>query len=368
MNASRQRVLLFRVWVLPLLALAGAFWLLTGVATAQGQQKPPPEDPPAEKVDFQVFRLRHVNALEISQVLGELFGTGGGRGPRGGPGGGFVSPRIAVANDDRTNSLIVKAAAADMAMIERLIRTLDVGGLDKARHAIKVFTLRHIEPDQSVEEALKAIIGPSSTARLAVDRRRKTVVLSADETTILTVQAVLERLEDAQREPEAVPGELQVRIVWLVSGLTREDAPKPPEDLKDVVAELAKLGIDKPRLAAQTVINTMPNTQFTTQGSAVLDTPCQVSFMGMVSGKKEAPALQIAIQATRETPQRTGGGGFQGGRVPGMSSAQICNLQTTITTPLGHAVVLGVTPTETMTSVFVVQVLRKEPKKAAAKP
>jgi hypothetical protein len=234
-----------------------------------------------------------------------------------------------------------------------------------------------------VEEALKAAIGLNPTARLAVDRQRKTVILSADQLTIAKVEALLARLEDVQREqrePEAVPTELQVRIVWLVSGLKAPEdpelksaaAPKPPDDLKDVVAELAKLGIDKPRLAAQTVINTIPNTQFTTQGSAVLDTPCQVSFTGMVSGKKEAPALQIAIQATREIPQRAGGGGFQGGGFQGgrvgMSSAQICNLQTTITTPLGHAVVLGVTPTETMTSVFVVQVLRKEPKKPAAKP
>jgi hypothetical protein len=60
------------------------------------------------------------------------------------------------------------------------------------------------------------------------------------------------------------------------------------------------------------------------------------------------------------------GFGSRGGG--GRSAAQICNLQTQITTPLGHAVVLGVTPTESMTSVFVVQVLRRLPAKAAAKP
>ena len=41
-------------------------------------------------------------------------------------------------------------------------------------------------------------------------------------------------------------------------------------------------------------------------------------------------------------------------------TAEICNISTEISAPIGHFVVLGVTPTRSMTSVFVVQVLAKE--------
>ena len=61
--------------------------------------------------------------------------------------------------------------------------------------------------------------------------------------------------------------------------------------------------------------------------------------------KNEAPGLQLTILAT------------------GATGEEVCNLQTEISAPPGHLVVLGMTPTGTMTSVFVVQVLRQEARK-----
>jgi hypothetical protein len=43
--------------------------------------------------------------------------------------------------------------------------------------------------------------------------------------------------------------------------------------------------------------------------------------------------------------------------------ADICNLETEISAPPGHLVVLGVTPADNVASAFVIQVIRKEAKK-----
>jgi hypothetical protein len=117
-----------------------------------------------------------------------------------------------------------------------------------------------------------------------------------------------------------------------------------PEDLKEVLPGLSKLGIDKPRLAAQTLVNVTSGSRFQTRGVAKLDSPCQFSVSGQFTGSNEPPKLHIDIRATR----------------PGQPGpAEICSLQTEISAPLGHLVVLGLTPTEAATSVFVVQVLSK---------
>jgi hypothetical protein len=359
-------LLLFRTWAVPLLTLAGGLGLLTKGLYAQEPQKPEVQKPaPAtEKSDYQIFRLKNVTAAELSRVLAELFARGS-LGP-----GGRTPPltSIRLTSDERTNSLIVSAPAADMALIERLIKALDIERSHDDRQ-VRVFQLKHLQPDDTLVQALQLLIPPGGRPSLAIDPVRKTVVITGDERTLETAAALLTRLDvpldprDPGRPPAAA-SQLQVRIVWLVSGLKREDAPKPPDDLKEVVAELAKLGIEAPRLAAQTIVNTIPNGgTFSVQGSAKLDTPCLLSITGQIASN-EPPSMQIAIQANREGKGPAGFGSRGGGR----PAAQICNLQTQITTPLGHAVVLGVTPTEAMTSVFVVQVLRKEPAKAAAKP
>jgi hypothetical protein len=98
--------------------------------------------------------------------------------------------------------------------------------------------------------------------------------------------------------------------------------------------------IDKPRLAAQTIVNTLANTHFETLGLAKLDKTYTLHVEGtVVDNAGETPGLKIALHATRE------------------QGAPLCSLDTKITAPPGHSVVLGVTPNELMTSAFVVQVL-----------
>src|SRR5262249_29638613 len=132
----------------------------------------------------------------------------------------------------------------------------------------------------------------------AVDRQRRQVILSADMNTRKIVEALLARLED--RAPGQTDQDMQVRVVWLVNGLAREDAPAPPDDLKEVLPSLAKLAIDRPRLAGQTLVNVTPTTrEFQAKGTARLDVPCPFSVTGRLSDKKQTPVLEVSIRASR---------------------------------------------------------------------
>jgi hypothetical protein len=144
---------------------------------------------------------------------------------------------------------------------------------------------------------------------------------------------------------------LRVRVLWLVSGTADglENLPTPPKDLDAVVQDLAKLGIEKPRLAAQTIINGGLDQQLRAHGSPALPFANRLRIEGMLTAAPAAtPALQIEIEVTHEV---TAG------------HIQLCTVSTQITTPPGHFVVLGVTPTQNLNSVFVVQVTPAEANK-----
>jgi len=215
---------------------------------------------------------------------------------------------------------------------------------------LRVFQLSHVEPDKTLEDALKLVFPRGGPGHFSLDRQRKRVIINAPEVTAKTVEALLVRLDEPPRA-QLAPN-VRVRVVWLISGHPADkEAPlaAPPADLKEVLPGLAKLGIDKPRLAAQAVLSVRPNARFETKGAARLGLPCQFAVSGRFSDR-EVPGLDLRIKATRPG---------------GLGTEEICNLQTEISAPPGHLVVLGVTPTDGATSVFVVQVLPQEEKKPA---
>jgi hypothetical protein len=253
-------------------------------------------------------------------------------------------PATTFAADDGANTLIVAAPAEELAKVREIITKVDTPRADTERHQqLRIFQLRKVEPDRALEAALRLVFGAGAAGNFALDTARKSVIVWADEPTTQAVEALLTRLED--RAPGRPAQDVQVRVVWLVSGPAREDAAAPPADLREVLPALAKLGIDKPQLAAQAVVSVTPNAQFQAKGVAKVDTPCPFAVTGRFGDKKESPVLEVSIRAARKTP-----GGEE----------EVCNLQTEITAPPGHLVVLGMTPTGNTTSVFVVQVSRKD--------
>lgn len=340
MNVARRN--LSPRWVAGLFALTVGYSLLPGPAAAQvaKESQPKPYAPEAVKPNESVVvKLKYIQAAHTAELLQTALGW-----RRGESTARFVS-------DERTNSILVLAPASEIARVQEIIAKLDTPDADGGTAKLTVFPLRHLTPDKALENALRMVFG--GDGNFSIDLNRKSVIVSGDKKTTDAVEALLERLESVQaaaRKPESdkPAGDAQVRIVWLVNGPAKDEAPLLPDDLKEVLPGLAKMGIDRPRLAAQALVAISPGRPFQAKGVAKLDGPCQFIMVGSY-GNGNAPELSITISATS-----------QGERGP---PVEVVHLETEITAPIGHLLVLGITPTETLTSVFVVQVLRPDAKK-----
>jgi type II secretory pathway component GspD/PulD (secretin) len=328
----------FRVRVWPLLLLLAGWGLLPGQAGAE----PPPGAAAPDQQDFHVYRLRHIPAADAARALDELLGSPAGRGGR---------PRVVA--DPRTNAVLVSAAAPDLAKAEDLLKKMDTeGAKGPAEPALNVFQLSHREPDAALEEALQMVLGDRRVGRFVIDRERRQVLVYAGRETLDVVEALLTRLDaaaEAKSEPAAA--DVEVRLFWVVSGPAPDANAPVPDDLKPAAAELARLGIDKPRLAAQLSVSTTAEARFEMAGTASPDAPYRLAVTGTVTERKGAAGLEVSITVTRSAA----------GKEPG----DVCRLRTRVAVPLDRPLVLGATPAEALKSAFVVRVQPRRPAAAA---
>jgi hypothetical protein len=330
-----------------MMVLVMGFWFVAGEAVAQQQGSPdkkpdpqqkaeskakPPPSPAAEMpTEMRVFRARHVKAHDLAQTIRTIWG------PK--LGAQQLGAQLSVAVDERSNSVIVMAAAGELAMVETLVNQLDAASsADRSGNVIRILPLSHTPADAGLINALGLVLPQGS---FQVDHLRNQVIVSGDPKTVEGAESFVRHLDTPQNQQKF--SGVQVRLVWLESG--GNDTRKPPEDMKAVITELAKLGIQEPSLVSQTSVAAQPDAQFRLEGLAGL---YRLSVSGKLLGAPGEPTnrLQISIQAT----QAAAGGVVN----------QIGRLETEITAPPGQFVVLGMTPTATTTSVFVVQILPKK--------
>src|SRR5262245_6591974 len=121
---------------------------IEGLATAQQ---------PAKK-DFTVIHLKYTSATSIANLLQEAFG------------GQKANPNLRIVPDERTNAILVSASAADLDTVRDLVAKIDVPasreGGDVSRHSLKIFTLRNVIPDKSLESSLKLAMSGTQTGRI----------------------------------------------------------------------------------------------------------------------------------------------------------------------------------------------------------
>ncbi|HEV3236880.1 MAG TPA: secretin N-terminal domain-containing protein, partial [Gemmataceae bacterium] len=267
---------LFSWLALVQMGLAGPV-LLMGPALADEPQKTAPADPSAS-ADFQTIQLRYISASQAAVLLQKIFESKPNE----------SSMRFVA--DDRTNSIIIRATGQQIAQVREMIKIIDIEAADAEppRPKITIFGLRSLAPDKALEDALRLVFGKSSTGNFSVDKARKIVIVSADMNTTAAIDALLSRLDNTgtvQKEED-----LQVRIVWLVNGTEQDKLAAPPEDFKEALPGLTKLGIDKPRLAAQYLVNSRPSTQFRAKGTAKLGgAPCNLSVSGRLNDRWDLP-------------------------------------------------------------------------------
>jgi hypothetical protein len=310
-----------------LLAALAVLALHCGILQA-GQKETPPAPGGGRAIpDLRVLRLKHATADSVSQDLANLLGPP-------------ISKRFRVVADPRSNSLLVVATDEDFAVIKRYVQTLDEIRPDEpapAERQFRVFPLGRTVPDKAFEAGLSAVIPPKDDAFFVVDRERRLLIVTGNARVMKAAEEYLRHFEAARERP----AEVRVRLVWLATGFSaRKDAVLPPAGLKEVTDELGNLGVGDLRLVSQFMIDCTAGKEFRSQGVATLDSPCNLSLSGTVQERAgEAATLQLSLEATRG------------------AASPVCKLSTEIVTPTGQYVVLGVTPTQGSTSVFVVQVL-----------
>jgi len=281
-----------------------------------------------EKPEMRVFTLKHARGEELAETIEHALGD--------------QIDEIRCTFDRGASALVVSAPEDGLRRVGELIAVLDVRS-DSRRipdaQNVRIFSLKHAGPDDVMGDMLEMVFGERGS--FALDENRRLVIVKAPDSLFPVVEGILETL-DSPSAPQ--PERVRLRLVWLVSGLKLEDeeAPEPPEDLEDVVAELGKIGVAGLRLAAQTLAAASGG-EFRVKATPMLRNRCRLMIEGeILEGPAPETRLRLELEAVEQTPDR---------------EVELCNLETTVTAPLGHPVVLGVTPMGRMTSVFVLQML-----------
>lgn len=117
------------------------------------------DTPVSPQSQIRVYNLRHAAATAVSQTIAQAFPT-----PQG------LAPRVEATVDNRTNSLIVRAAPGDLAEVDLLIRRLDQdasGAVNQAR----IFKLKNTLATDlagTLQNAISAAAGGTGDQRSAV--------------------------------------------------------------------------------------------------------------------------------------------------------------------------------------------------------
>lgn len=299
--------------------------------------------------EIKIFTLANGVASELLPAVSQLIGRD-----------------VKIIADPRTNSLIATGPKNRLTVLEAIVMRMDQQKRDK-KPTIRSIPVRFA----AASDVVNALARLNTNASIAADPTRNLVLINSDAATYQSLEETIFSIDKAAAL-DAQPQ--QVRIVWLVSGLDKKNAP-PPADLKDVIDELGKIGVKDLKLAAQSVVTTVTSaggTQFMTQGRTTLKTPTQLDVTGQISrGKENNFTMEVSIQAREIGKAAAGAGGVGVAQPPGggrrrfrsSGSTNLCSINTSVTAPPGHAVVLGVTPIDSMNSVFVIQVLPKKTKK-----
>ena len=226
---------------------------------------------------------------------------------------------------------------------------------------IKIFKLKYASPEV-IGASIDSIDRGEST-RLGVDKRSNSLIAQGRPQDLQIVAAVISDLDQpAMMNDDSIRADVQNRskasesmsvlITWLIGDSTAPDSAEPrPDDLKQIESELIKLGVSAPRLAARMFVRAQPNGYFDMRSKPNIGTSPEVDYLvnmnvtGSIQPTDDsaAPTVELNIHAKS-----------------GTTNAQLASLETRISAPYRHPVVLAVSPIDKMTSVFVIQINEEE--------
>jgi hypothetical protein len=298
----------------------------------------PPAETPKRNL-LQVVHLKHAIANETREIIRRVG-----------------NPGVTCEAATGTNSLLLSGSPEDIDATLELIAVLDVPPQKHtANDSSSELQIRRYQPAHKELNALFGLLrqmGLDSFGKFAIDEQRNEILLNADEAGHRRMKEMLTLIDQPATQPRD-HDTTRVRVVWLVTGM--EDAAPPPNDLADVIGELERIGVKDLRLGAQSQVQAVRGQEFQINAVAELDKLFDFTYSGQV-GEQTDDAIQLKFNliiteegSPPENPRRPGS------RTVG---SQVCRINTMLTAPVGHAVVLGVTPLANRTSVIIVQMLK----------
>lgn len=311
------------------------------------------EDPqvvvPAE-VHFEVVQVQHAPADQLSITLRNVIRS------------------VRITPDNRTNSLIVAGTREELSMAKQLLASLDVR-IDEERvdlpdesgKQVRAYAVQHAKVDQEFLGTLSTLLRTTESERtglhLALDARQNQVIASGEPPFLRAVGTLVDMLDQpidsSMTTPTSSSSELSVRLLWLVGGNSGASR-SVPEDLKPVVDELSRFGVEDLKLGAQAMVRVSADDDFHTSFASTIASRWTHEVTGRIRTAPEGRLrLDIDVGAIGETDFRPGA--EQSSRRP-----DVVQFQTTVHTTAGHFVVLSMNPVADMESVYVLQINRVE--------
>jgi type II/III secretion system protein len=201
---------------------------------------------------------------------------------------------------------------------------------------LKIFSLKN-STARDAAQTIESLFG-SESLRLAVDERGNKVIAYGKTDAMAALEALLTRVDE--QTANSAPSEkskpnsaaairtLVLRVFWLADGLPKTEGQSPSDFLpKSVLLATQKLGLEAPRLVTQTgnslAIGRDEGSGFgTTVPAVLLKQPASLSCAGQL---KFISDDRVRLDMTAQV----------GG------PAVNCDLRGSLTTPLGHYMVLG---------------------------
>jgi hypothetical protein len=238
--------------------------------------------------------------------------------------------------------------------LKELIKLMDVAPPEPDESdQIKVFSLSNSDAN-SMLGLIQSIVG-NTKVKIAVDPIVNRLVAAGPESKLKVIEALLMRLDEKSNRGLRDKS-YRVRIVWFAQEPANDKAVNLDEDLLSVQDELSKLGVKSIHEVGQTAVNTIADGRFQIGCSAPLGGGlAELKIKGMLAVQESMlPVLQIEISAEREEAANVADGGGTTKR------SRLVDISTQIVAPLGHWVVLGVTPARENAMAFAVQIQRAE--------
>jgi|GEM_PF-4234755 len=321
---------------------AVAIVLASGAAS--GQDVPEETTYEGVQLELEVVPVLHAPAEYIGLTLRNVLRT------------------VRITPDDRTNSLIVVGTRQELDTAKQLLASIDVR-VDEERmnlpeetgKQVRSYGVQHTQVDQEFLRTLSNLLRTTdyekSSLQLALDQRQNQVIASGELAYLNALGALVTMLDQPVDTTidTSTPGELSVRLLWLVGGNTGTSR-SVPADVDQVVEELTRYGVEDLKLGAQAMIRVSADDDFSTTFSSSLTTRWTHEVSGRVLTTADgALRLDIDVGAIGDAVPRQG-------EQPGPIGKQVIEFKTTIHTSAGHFVVLSMSPVGDMDSVYVLQI------------